>query len=273
MHGARQRLHRLRPARRCALPSSEQWRALSDRHTGIGFDQALVLLPPRRGGTDTFYRVFNADGGEVEQCGNGVRCIAALLHRARSRATAKTLVIDSLGGLAACACCSTAAMSPSTWACRTSIRDRCRSMRRRRRDAIGSIPAARRIEISAVSIGNPHAVLRVDVGRDAPRWSASGARCSRARISATGQRRLHAGARSRPHPPARIRARRRRDAGLRHRRMRRRGRRPSARSARCRRRGACARRRVERTLGVERAQSVWLTGPGAAQLSKDCVDI
>jgi diaminopimelate epimerase len=59
------------------LPDAGTWRKLSNRHTGIGFDQALVLEPARRAGTQVFYRIFNADGGEVEQCGNGARCIAA----------------------------------------------------------------------------------------------------------------------------------------------------------------------------------------------------
>jgi diaminopimelate epimerase len=63
------------------LPTGAEWRRLSARHTGIGFDQALVIEPPRRSGTDVYYRIFNADGGEVEQCGNGVRCLAAFLHR------------------------------------------------------------------------------------------------------------------------------------------------------------------------------------------------
>ena len=62
-----------RPAR---LPSSTALRHLADRRTGIGFDQALVLEPPRRDGTDVYYRIFNADGSEVEQCGNGARCVA-----------------------------------------------------------------------------------------------------------------------------------------------------------------------------------------------------
>ena len=49
------------------LPSTEVLRRLAERHTGIGFDQALVLTPPRAPGTDVFYRVFNSDGSEVEQ--------------------------------------------------------------------------------------------------------------------------------------------------------------------------------------------------------------
>ena len=57
-------------------PSAADIRRLADRFTGIGFDQALMLEPPRKPGTAVFYRIFNADGREVEQCGNGARCIA-----------------------------------------------------------------------------------------------------------------------------------------------------------------------------------------------------
>ena len=75
-----------------ALPSAEQFRKLADRHTGIGFDQALVLEKPRRADTAVFYRIFNSDGAEVEQCGNGARCIAALLYR-RGRARDRKSVV------------------------------------------------------------------------------------------------------------------------------------------------------------------------------------
>ena len=73
-------------------------RALADRHRGIGFDQALVIEPPRRPDTLAYYRIFNADGAEVEQCGNGVRCIAQLL-RLHRRATGDRLALESAGGL------------------------------------------------------------------------------------------------------------------------------------------------------------------------------
>jgi len=59
--------------------SAEQIRQLANRRTGIGFDQFLWLEPPRNSDNDVFYRIYNADGGEVEQCGNGARCIARLL--------------------------------------------------------------------------------------------------------------------------------------------------------------------------------------------------
>jgi diaminopimelate epimerase len=82
--------------------SAAQWRALADRHRGIGFDQALVLEAPHRNDTLAFYRIYNADGIEVEQCGNGVRCLAELLRLkgfAKSGAADGTLKLESPGGL------------------------------------------------------------------------------------------------------------------------------------------------------------------------------
>ncbi|MBS0396941.1 MAG: diaminopimelate epimerase, partial [Proteobacteria bacterium] len=81
-----------------AVPPPAVLRALADRHTGIGFDQALVLEPPRRTGTAAYYRIFNADGSEVEQCGNGARCVAALVAR-RQRLGPGELALDSPAGL------------------------------------------------------------------------------------------------------------------------------------------------------------------------------
>ncbi|MCA3178025.1 MAG: diaminopimelate epimerase [Burkholderiaceae bacterium] len=58
---------------RVALAPS-QWRALADRHFGVGADQLLLVEPGDGPDVDFVYRIFNADGGEVEQCGNGARC-------------------------------------------------------------------------------------------------------------------------------------------------------------------------------------------------------
>ena len=58
----------------------EQIRALGDRHMGVGFDQLLLVEPPEVPGADFRYRIFNADGGEVEQCGNGARCFVRFVH-------------------------------------------------------------------------------------------------------------------------------------------------------------------------------------------------
>lgn len=60
--------------------SADQLRFLADRHFGIGCDQILLVEPPRQGGVDFRYRIFNADGGEVEQCGNGARCFVRFVH-------------------------------------------------------------------------------------------------------------------------------------------------------------------------------------------------
>ena len=77
---------------------SSRLRALADRHTGIGFDQALMLETPRDAASRVFYRVFNSDGTEVEQCGNGARCIAALLY-ARAPELGRELAMGSSGGV------------------------------------------------------------------------------------------------------------------------------------------------------------------------------
>jgi len=141
-------------------------RRLADRHTGIGFDQALVLEAARRPDSAVFYRVFNSDGAEVEQCGNGARCIAALLHR-RGRTADGAITLDSPAG---------------------PIRARMESgnvvavdmgvpnfdPRSLPFDAPGEADpyalqvGAEVLEIGAVSVGNPHAVLTVPAVDTAP---------------------------------------------------------------------------------------------------------
>ena len=57
-----------------------QLRFIADRHFGVGCDQILQIEPARDPATDFYYRIFNADGGEVEQCGNGARCFVRYVH-------------------------------------------------------------------------------------------------------------------------------------------------------------------------------------------------
>ncbi len=59
----------------------ESVRSIADRRFGIGCDQVLLLGPPENGKGDVRYRIYNADGGEVSQCGNGARCVAAYLRQ------------------------------------------------------------------------------------------------------------------------------------------------------------------------------------------------
>ena len=75
-------------------PTPEQVRGWADREHGIGFDQLIAIEPSDR--ADSFMRVWNADGGEVETCGNALRCIGWLLMEAAGRDAAS---IDTLGGL------------------------------------------------------------------------------------------------------------------------------------------------------------------------------
>jgi len=67
-------------ARRDSLSlDPSQVRALADRHRGVGCDQVIVIEPPRTPGADAAMRIWNADGGEVEACGNAARCVASIV--------------------------------------------------------------------------------------------------------------------------------------------------------------------------------------------------
>jgi diaminopimelate epimerase len=150
------------------LPSPAQWRALSSRHTGIGFDQALVLEPPRRADTQAYYRIFNADGGEVEQCGNGVRCLAAFLHRRGNLHNGSAeLVLDSPAGLIRARVHDANLVSvdmgepnfdPKSLPFDASAEAHVYPL----------AVAGTEVEIGAVSMGNPHAVLTVASVASAP---------------------------------------------------------------------------------------------------------
>lgn len=62
-------------------PSKKQIQTLSDRHLGVGYDQLLIISAPQSPDHDFTYRIFNADGSEVGQCGNGARCAARYIHQ------------------------------------------------------------------------------------------------------------------------------------------------------------------------------------------------
>jgi len=75
-----------------------QIRALADRHTGVGFDQLLSVEPARDPSCAFYYGIWNADGTPSGQCGNGVRCVAAWLHRAGALALGENVRIESPSG-------------------------------------------------------------------------------------------------------------------------------------------------------------------------------
>jgi diaminopimelate epimerase len=76
----------------------EQVRRLADRHFGVGFDQLLQVEPPREADTDFYYRIYNADGDEVEQCGNGARCFVRFVHD-RALTTKREIRVGTKGGI------------------------------------------------------------------------------------------------------------------------------------------------------------------------------
>jgi diaminopimelate epimerase len=66
--------------RQLVMLTPEQFRHIADRHFGVGCDQLLLVEKPTVADADFRYRIFNADGGEVEQCGNGARCFVRFVH-------------------------------------------------------------------------------------------------------------------------------------------------------------------------------------------------
>jgi len=77
--------------------SADQIRFIANRRFGVGCDQVLLVEPPRSTDTDFYYRIFNADGGEVEQCGNGARCFARFV-RDHGLTGKEVLEVGTLGG-------------------------------------------------------------------------------------------------------------------------------------------------------------------------------
>ena len=77
---------------------TEKIRILADRHFGIGCDQVLVVEKATSPGVDFRYRIFNADGGEVEQCGNGARCFVKFVH-AKGLTAKREIRVETLSGV------------------------------------------------------------------------------------------------------------------------------------------------------------------------------
>jgi diaminopimelate epimerase len=84
-------------SQRCRL-RPQDIRRLADRHFGVGCDQVLVVEPPGNPDVDFRYRIFNADGKEVEQCGNGARCFARFV-RERKLTGKRVIRVETAGGI------------------------------------------------------------------------------------------------------------------------------------------------------------------------------
>ena len=126
------------------LPVAE-W---ADRHRGIGFDQMLILEPSQR--ADYFCRIYNADGSEAEQCGNGLRCVARYIHEQRL-SRENTLKVETKAGIF-----SITLHSPKSISINLGIP----IIKQKQMEF--DVPAlSEKIAATIINVGNPHAILRV----------------------------------------------------------------------------------------------------------------
>ena len=143
-------------------------RRLAFRREGIGCDQILQIAPPRIAAADFRFRVFNADGNEVGQCGNGARCIPAFLRRRGlfDGDSKKEIQLESGGGILSVfgdEKSGGARLPPPLFAPEKIPLNRPRESRLYSAKINGED-----IEFAAVSLGNPHAVIRAENIDDSP---------------------------------------------------------------------------------------------------------
>ncbi|RMF99035.1 MAG: diaminopimelate epimerase [Gammaproteobacteria bacterium] len=146
------------------LPDAATIRRLADRHRGVGFDQLLWLLPPTQPRAAIRYRVFNADGSEAEQCGNGARCVARYVGGTLADGE---LWLEHASGLSAARLRADGQVRIDMGEPRFDpaavpfVADTAA-------DAYRLELGAESVELRVVSMGNPHAVLFVPSVGDAP---------------------------------------------------------------------------------------------------------
>lgn len=147
--------------------SADQIERWADRHFGIGFDQLLLVEPPTRPDRDFGYRIFNADGNEVENCGNGARCFARfvldqkLIHSDRIR-------VETAGGDLELLVRPDGQVTVDMGRPRLAPEKIPFVAETRQPLYQLSTAAGEQLEIAAVSMGNPHCVLRVPSVAEAP---------------------------------------------------------------------------------------------------------
>jgi diaminopimelate epimerase len=140
--------------------SPEQVRHIADRRFGIGCDQVLVVEPPEQPDVDFRYRIFNADGSEVEQCGNGARCFARFVREQRLT-NKRRIRVQTLSGIIELHVLPDEQvrvdMGPPRFTPAQVPFDAAAEADSYPLEVLGQS-----LDIGAVSMGNPHAVLRVD---------------------------------------------------------------------------------------------------------------
>ena len=144
----------------------EQIGRIADRHTGIGFDQLLVIEPPRTKDTDFYYRIFNADGNEVAQCGNGARCFVRYVHD-KALSTKRKVRVETASGIIEPRLEADGTVTVDMGPPRFEPADI--PMQAPRREPAYAITVDdSQVEVGAVSMGNPHAVQVVADVETAP---------------------------------------------------------------------------------------------------------
>jgi diaminopimelate epimerase len=137
--------------------SREDLRLLADRHLGVGCDQILLVEPALASDNDFRYRIFNADGGEVQQCGNGARCFVRFV-RDRGLSHKDTLRVETLGGIIEPALLANGEVTVDMGVPRFSPADVPFVADGERRVYTLRLSDGASVEVSVLSMGNPHAV-------------------------------------------------------------------------------------------------------------------
>lgn len=141
-------------------------RELADRNFGVGFDQLLVVEPPGLPDVDFRYRIFNADGSEVEQCGNGARCFAKFVRDQRLT-NKKVIRVQTARGVIELRVVKDGMVMVNMGV--PELNPPAIPFAAERRKNVYSVEVgAEIVELSAVSMGNPHAVILVEDVDTAP---------------------------------------------------------------------------------------------------------
>lgn len=167
MHGLGNDFVVIDAVRQTFLPTPALVRRIADRHTGIGFDQLLLVEPATRADADFRYRIFNSDGTEAEQCGNGARCFVQFV-RTHGLTDKTEFTLETSTGLLHAAVTDGNLVSvqmavPDFDPASLPFTEAKTAAPIHELDVDGE-----RVRMHLVSMGNPHAVIQVDDVEKAP---------------------------------------------------------------------------------------------------------
>ena len=166
MHGLGNDFVVIDTIRQSVTLSTEQIKFLADRRFGIGCDQVLLVESANHSEVDFRYRIFNADGGEVEQCGNGVRCFARFVQE-QGLTDKNRIRVETKSGIVEPEIQTTGEIRVNMGI--PELDPAAIPFEAKQQASLYTLQLGdQSIEISAVSMGNPHAVLQVDNIETAP---------------------------------------------------------------------------------------------------------